>query len=160
MKVFTVFISWHKHGYTLLCRNTNVSLHYAAPDPWTGVKYIIYSICTVKVLVAKWCLTLCNPMDCNPPGSAVHGILQARILEVVGSDSLLWGIFQTRDPTQGLLHCRQILYRLSHQGSPRIQVHSPFFEPIGTRCVLGLEFFWGKKKKEFFWILGGNTGHI
>ena len=29
------------------------------------------------------CLTLCNPMDCNPPGSSVHGIFQARILEWV-----------------------------------------------------------------------------
>ena len=32
------------------------------------------------VLVAQSCLTLCNPMDCSPPGSSVHGILQARIL--------------------------------------------------------------------------------
>jgi len=31
--------------------------------------------------VAQSCLTLCNPMDCNLPGSSVHGILQARILE-------------------------------------------------------------------------------
>ena len=29
----------------------------------------------------QWCLTLCNPLDCNPPGSSVHGILQARTLE-------------------------------------------------------------------------------
>ena len=29
------------------------------------------------------CLTLCDPMDCGPPGSSVHGILQARILEWV-----------------------------------------------------------------------------
>ena len=29
------------------------------------------------------CLTLCDPMDCSPPGSFVHGILQARILEWV-----------------------------------------------------------------------------
>ena len=29
------------------------------------------------------CLTLCNPMDSSPPGSSVHGILQARILEQV-----------------------------------------------------------------------------
>ena len=29
------------------------------------------------------CLTLCDPMDCSPPGSSVHGILQARILERV-----------------------------------------------------------------------------
>ena len=32
-------------------------------------------------LVAQLCLTLCNPMDCSPPGSSVHGILQTRILE-------------------------------------------------------------------------------
>ena len=37
----------------------------------------------VKVLVAQFCLTLCDPMDRNRPGSSVHGILQARILEWV-----------------------------------------------------------------------------
>ena len=31
----------------------------------------------------KLCLTLCNPTDCDPSGSSVHGILQARILEWV-----------------------------------------------------------------------------
>ena len=35
----------------------------------------------VKVLVTQSCLTLCNPVDCNPPGSSGHDILQARILE-------------------------------------------------------------------------------
>ena len=35
----------------------------------------------VKVLVAQACLTLCDPMDCSLPGSSVHGLLQARILE-------------------------------------------------------------------------------
>ena len=33
--------------------------------------------------VAQACLTLCNAMDCSLPGSSVHGILQARILEWV-----------------------------------------------------------------------------
>ena len=33
-----------------------------------------------KVLVAQSCQTLCNPMDCSPPDSSVHGNLQARIL--------------------------------------------------------------------------------
>ena len=33
--------------------------------------------------VAQSCLTLCNPMDCSPPGSSVHGIFQARTLEWV-----------------------------------------------------------------------------
>ena len=34
-------------------------------------------------LVAQLCPTLCDPMDCSPPGSSVHGILEARILEWV-----------------------------------------------------------------------------
>ena len=34
-------------------------------------------------LVSKSCPTLCNPMDCSPPGSSIHGIFQARILERV-----------------------------------------------------------------------------
>ena len=41
----------------------------------------------VKVLVAQSCLTLCDPMDCSPPGSSVHGILQARMLEWVAMPS-------------------------------------------------------------------------
>ena len=40
---------------------------------------------TVKMLAAQSCLTLCDPMDCRPTGSAVPGILQARILEWVVS---------------------------------------------------------------------------
>ena len=54
-----------------------------------------------------WWLTLCDPMDCSPPGSSVHGVLQARIVEWVAMPS-------SRDSsTQGssglhllwLLHC-------------------------------------------------------
>ena len=37
----------------------------------------------VCVLVAQSCPTLCNPMDCSPPGSSVREILLARILEQV-----------------------------------------------------------------------------
>ena len=36
-----------------------------------------------SMLVAQSCPTLCNPMDCSSPGSSIHGILQARILEWV-----------------------------------------------------------------------------
>ena len=35
---------------------------------------------TNLVLVIQSCLNLCDPMDCSPPGSSIHGILQARIL--------------------------------------------------------------------------------
>ena len=48
--------------------------------------------------VAKLCQTLCNPMDCSLPGSSVHGIFQARILEWVGISSSR-GSSQLRDWT-------------------------------------------------------------
>ena len=47
--------------------------------------------------VAQSCLTVCDPMD--PPGSSVHGILQARILEWVAI-SFSKGSFQPKDRTQ------------------------------------------------------------
>ena len=56
--------------------------------------------------------TLCDPMDCSPPGSSVHGILQAGILEWVARPSSR-GSSQPRDRTcvsLCLLNCRQVLY--------------------------------------------------
>ena len=61
-----------------------------------------------KVKVAQTCPTLCNPKDYT-----VYGILQARILESVA-------IPFSRGSNPGFLHCRQILYHLSHQGSPEL----------------------------------------
>ena len=55
-------------------------------------------------------------MDSSPPGSSVPGMLQARILEWTAI-SLLQGIFLTQELNLGPLHCRQILYRLSYEGS-------------------------------------------
>ena len=66
-------------------------------------------------LVAKSCLTLGNPRDCSLPGSSVHGILQARILEWVAipfSRNL-------SDPgIKPMSPALQADYCLSHQGSP------------------------------------------
>ena len=42
---------------------------------------IKYKKISVVVLVIQLCQTFYDPMDCSPPGSSVHGILQARILE-------------------------------------------------------------------------------
>ena len=63
-----------------------------------------------------------QPMDCSLPGSSVHGILQARILEWVAipfsrGSSHPRGQIQGSNP--GLPHCRQILYHVSHQRSPK-----------------------------------------
>ena len=70
---------------------------------------------TVCGSVAQSCLTPCDPVDCSPPGSSVHGNLQARILEWVAIP--FSGIFPTQGLNPGHLHCRQILYHLNHQGS-------------------------------------------
>ena len=64
---------------------------------------------------AKSCSTLCDPMDCSPPGSSVHGIFQARILDWVAiSSSRGSALPRDRICVSG---GRQILYRLSYLGS-------------------------------------------
>ena len=67
-------------------------------------------------LVTKSCLTLCNPMNCSPPGSSVHGISQARILNWVSisffGDLLDPGI----EPGSPAWQVDSLV--LSHQGNP------------------------------------------
>ena len=65
------------------------------------------------------CLTLCDPMDRSLPGSSIHGDSPGQNTGL-GCHALLQGIFPTQGPNPGLPHCRQILYQLSHQGSPRV----------------------------------------
>ena len=57
-------------------------------------------------MCAKSCLTLCDPTDCSPPGSSLHGIFQARILEWVAI--LLQGIFLTQGSNPRLLCLLQV----------------------------------------------------
>ena len=125
------------------------STHSSRRDTWIPV--LSHTVlCCAKSLQS--CLTLFNPVECSPPGSSVHGILQARVLEWVampssrdfpnqgieprspalqadslpseppgkpkntgaGIFSLLQGILPTQELNWGLLHCRWILYQLSH----------------------------------------------
>ena len=91
------------------------------------------------VKVAQSCPTLCNLIDYSPwnsPGQNTG----------VGSLSLLQGIFPTQGSNPGLLHCRRILYQLSHNGSPRILewVAYPFSSgslqlrnQTGVSCIAG-----------------------
>ena len=75
-----------------------------------------WSAC-VMCLGAQSSLNLCDPVDCNPPGSSVHGILQTRTLEWVAFP-FLQGISPTQGSNPGLSLCRQILYHLSHHSMP------------------------------------------
>ena len=68
----------------------------------------------MKVLVSQLCPTLWDPMDCSPPGPSIHEYFAGKNTRV-GCHSLLQGIFPTQGSNPSLLHCRQILYRLSHQ---------------------------------------------
>ena len=85
------------------------------PTPWG---WRSSGFCHWKVKVTQLCLTLHDPVDCSLPGSSVHGILQARILEWVTMPTSR-GPSWPRDQTyvcQHLLHCRRIFYLLNHQG--------------------------------------------
>ena len=73
--------------------------------------------CAVLCLVTQLCLTLFDPKDCSPPGSSVHGDSPGKNTGV-GCHALLQGSFPTQGLNPGLLHCRRILYQLSHGGSP------------------------------------------
>ena len=60
-----------------LCKSLTLHIVYKE------IAFLTYQAYQVKVLVVQSCLTLCDPIDCRLPGSSVHGILQARILEWV-----------------------------------------------------------------------------
>ena len=88
--------------------------------------YYLFFVCVmetlkVKMFVSQLYPTLCDFMDCSPPSSSVHGILHARILEWIAV-FFSRGIFLTQGSNVSLLHHRQILYHLSHQGSPRLYI--------------------------------------
>ena len=85
------------------------------PKPWISTNLVIAFTNESESEVAQSCLTLCDPVDCSLPASSIHGILQAIILEWVAI-SFSKGSSWPRDQTRGLLHCRQTLYPLSHQG--------------------------------------------
>ena len=76
-------------------------------------------ICVSSVFLSH--PTLCSPMDCSSPGSSVHGVSQATILEQVAI-SFSRGSSQPRDQTHVSCSSRQIHYHqggsLSHQGAP------------------------------------------
>ena len=90
----------------------NDSLMECSPI-WTWA--VLFSCLKVKVLVALLCPTLCHLMDCCLPDSCPWEYLGKNT--GVGCHFLLHGIFPTQESNQNLLHCRQILYHLSHLDS-------------------------------------------
>ena len=76
----------------------------------------VFRTYSVYVLGHRSCAALWETVDCSPPGSSVHGILQARVLEWVASSSSR-GSSRCGDWTLHLLHWWMDALPLSHQGS-------------------------------------------
>ena len=74
-------------------------------------------LCCAQLLSHVW---LFDPMNCCLPSSSVHVDPPSKNIGM-GCYASLQGIFPTQGSNPGLPHCRQILYHLCHQGSPRIQ---------------------------------------
>ena len=96
--------------------------------PYTSVQVSIKmyrSLCMklekVKVLVTQSCLILCNPMNYSPPGSSVHRILQARIMEWVAIPFSRWSSWSRIKPGSPELQADP-----SHQGreSPHVYLNN------------------------------------
>ena len=94
-------VQWVKLGLSLL---------------WIQAQSLVEELRSHKLSMLKLpqsCLTLCNPRDCSPAGSSVHGILQARILEWDATPSSR-GLSQPRDGAHvSYVSCtgRRVLYR-------------------------------------------------
>ena len=127
--VWSTSISWsslqHHHSFrgirsmlVMLTKRTNQLTNHSRDVLGLSICWLVPETCEVNVKLAQSCLTSCDSMDCKLPGSSVHRILQARILE--------WVAFpfsrrssQPRDRTQ-VSHITGGFFTMSHQGSTRI----------------------------------------
>ena len=95
--------------------------------------------------VAQSCPTLCDPIDCSLPGSSVHGILQARILEWVAMTFSRESAEPGIEPESPALQTNP--YHLSRQGSPQLcsPSHLPRYQGVKLKQISG-----GEAKNTFF----------
>ena len=78
------WVFWRLHYIGQRRQPTRLPRPWDSPGKNTGVGcHFLLQCMKVKSEseVTQWCLTLRDPMDCSPPGSSVHGIFQARVLE-------------------------------------------------------------------------------
>ena len=126
----------------------------------TTVSWICFLVSTCYCLDTKLCLTLCDPMNCSPPGSSVHGILQARILEWVAIFSFKGSSWPRNQTHVSCVSCigRQILYLWAIR------------KPVSTCRAIYIYIYeiqiwqhgsvkrvWGTIKDERIWLKGNNS---
>ena len=118
------------------------------------LKPMSLALLSMCVLVAQSCPTLCSSTDHSPPGSSVHGILQARILQWVAVP-FFRGSSQPRDQTQ-VSHIAGRLFTIwakrkpiFFQGQPEIRKTQSFYSwlPLKTHIVFAGNWSWREKKK-------------
>ena len=102
--------------------------------------------CLLLCLVVQLCPTLCDPMNCSPPGSSVQGDSPGKNTGV-GCHTFLQVIFPTQGLNPGLLHFRQILHHLSYPVSP--DDHFSFWSFSKDKRLQGKEKTKGVKIKYF-----------
>ena len=97
-----------------------VIIEYWVESPVLSSRFllVIYLIRVCAQLLQLY-PTLCDLMDCSPPGSSVHGDSPGKNTGV-GCHALLQGIFLTQGLNPHLLHCRQILYHWATKEAPLI----------------------------------------
>ena len=117
---------WHPPFFFKLEDSCFTMLWWSLPYINTSQYSYIYCVYThththTMCLVAQSCLTLCDPMDCSCHATVGHGDGDSPGQNTgVGCHALLRGILPTQGSNLGIPHCRQILYHLIHQESPRI----------------------------------------
>ena len=81
-----------------------------------------YTVAVMRAKLLQSCSTLCDPMDCSPPGFSVHGILQARILEWVAMLSSRGSSWPRDQTCISFVSCtgRQVLYHSHHLRGPSL----------------------------------------
>ena len=90
--------------------------------------------------VAQLCLTLSDPMDCSPPGSSIHGIFQATVLEwgaIAFSESHLEDLLKLRlAPISWeflIQHLKEFAFLISFQVRLRLLVWGPYFKNLSFK---------------------------
>ena len=107
--------------------------------------------------VSKSCPTLCNPMNCSPPGSSVHGILQARILKW-DAISFSWGSSHPRNRIQVLcfLQWQVVSLLLAPPGKPihmYLHIHILWlYQSIASFIYCDFAYIFGSNSKSWFII--------
>ena len=99
-------------------------------------------------LVAQLCPALCNPTDCSPPGSSVHGDSPGKNTGV-GCHTLLQEIFPTQGLNPGLTHCR---WTLPSEPPGKLILKRDIISLLF--CEKAMPFFlimwWGKEKRRTY----------